>query len=276
VEAPRIQDMFEDYEEQGLMVLGVGYLETIQSCTVWKNFHYLTHPVLSDPTGSVTLQYVPSAGGVYLPHSTIIDPNHIVRFTQTGFDDSTARHVLDSLMVEEISISPTHLSFGTVGIGAIYRRYFSIDNTGLGTLEINGITASDPVFTMYPTSGDIVAYDDSLIVGVTFAPTESILYGDTLWVQSSAGEAMVTVGGMGTSSVVTDLTIIKDSLKVALTWSPIYGAQGYYVYADAVPDVETILANRLGYTWYNSYVDSSQTSRTAAKRYYRVSALFMR
>ena len=276
MEAPHIQDLYEDYQDQGLMVLAIGYQETVQSCVIWKNYHYLTHPVMSDLTGSVTLQCIPSAGGIYLPHSTIVDPNHIVRYTQAGFADSTVRHILDSLMVEEINISPTHLTFGMVGVGALSRRYFSIDNTGFGTLEITGISSSNPAFTMFPSTGDIVAYDDSLIVGVTFTPTASIQYTDTLWVQSSAGAAMVTLNGTGTSSVVTDLTIMKDSLKVALSWDPVYGAQGYYVYADSVPTVQTILTNRLGYTWYNAYIDSSQTCRTAEARYYRVSAVFMR
>jgi hypothetical protein len=276
VEAPHIQDMYEDYQDQGVMVLAIGYQESVQSCLAWRNYHYLTHPVMSDPTGSVTLQYVPNESGIYLPHSVIVDPNHIVQYTQEGYVDSTVRDILDSLMVEEISISPTYLNFGTVGVGALSRRYFFINNSGFGTLHITGITASDPVFTMFPNTGDIVAYDDSLTVGVTFTPTESIQYNDTLWVHSSAGEATLTLNGIGTSLVITDLTIAKDSAKVALRWSPIFGAQGYYVYADNVPNMQTTLANRLGYTWNSTFIDSTNTSRTAAVRYYRVSALFMR
>ena len=122
MEAPRIQNMFEDYEYQGVMVLAVGYHESVQTCIEWKDRHFLTHPVLSDPTGSVTLQYVPTNGGIWLPHSVIVDTTHIVLYTEAGYNDTTTHEIFDSLLTPEIFIDQYHLDFGTVIEGLLYRQ----------------------------------------------------------------------------------------------------------------------------------------------------------
>ena len=277
MEAPRIQDMYEEYQDQGVQVLAIGYHESIQSCIEWKNRHFLTHPVMSDPTGVVTLQYVPNAGGVWLPHCVIVDTNHVVQYTERGFEDTTIYRILDSLLIPELFVNPDHLELDTVGIGSISRKYFSIKNNGLGILDITDITTSHPDFTVFPSTGEVFPYQDSLIVGVTFSPTQTVQYVDTLWVFSSAGEAIVTLSGTGVSSDIHDLTIGQvDSTSIQLRWGPIWGANGYYIYTDSVPDVELIIPNFLTYSSDTTFLDTLILEQNIGARYYRVTAIFLR
>ena len=269
--------MHEEYQEQGVQVLAIGYHESIQGCIEWKNRHLLTHPVMSDPTGVITLQYVPNAGGVWLPHSVIVDTNHIVQYTEPGFEDTTIYRILDSLLIPELVVNPNHLELDTVGIGSISRKYFSIKNDGMGTLEITNIITSHPDFTVFPSTGEVLPYQDSLIVGVTFSPTQIAQYVDTLCVFSSVGEAFVTLSGTGVSSDIRDLTIRQvDSTSIQLWWGSIWSAQSYYIYADSVPNVELIIPNFLTFSSDTTFLDTLILEQNIRARYYRVTAIFLR
>jgi hypothetical protein len=151
------------------MVLSVGYNESQSLCQSWINQFGLTHPVLSDSPPSVSQLFIPVQGGyLYFPHNCVVDQHQIMRHTATGFNHSTIQNLILSLMEPEPAFDPEELDFGALSLGQIVARDLTIDNAGTGVLEINDIYATIPtLFTVNPTSGEIYAVNDELLVTVT-------------------------------------------------------------------------------------------------------------
>lgn len=91
--------IFDQYHDQGVMILSIGLWENQADCAYWKHYHRLNFPVLSDENGRVWDDF--SMGGV--PHLTVIDCNHTVLYTEAGFNE---QEILDHLIPElETSIA---------------------------------------------------------------------------------------------------------------------------------------------------------------------------
>jgi len=76
-EAPVVQQMYQQYQDQGLMVLAPGWNESQSSCLSWVNMFSLTYEVLSDVPPSVSLLFIPGSP-YYFPHNSIIDQDQIL------------------------------------------------------------------------------------------------------------------------------------------------------------------------------------------------------
>ena len=96
--ASRLVVILEDYQNQGVEVLSLGYLETVSTCNLWRILYGCTYPVLSDITGSVTSTFLPYADSVYyFPHTTIIDENQIVQYAGANFNEPQIRATLNGM-----------------------------------------------------------------------------------------------------------------------------------------------------------------------------------
>jgi len=257
--------------------MAVGFEEDLATCTAWKNLFSLTHFVLSDMSGSVCASYIPVVGGyLYFPHNAIVDDGQIVRYTATGFNETAIRSMLNNLMEPQISLDTNHLEFGQVTQGYTADRTFVVYNDGTGIVEVTNIVSSSPCFFADPTTGQAYAYDDSLVVTVTFLPTHSGSHTDSLQIISSGGNAVVTVSGTGEALVMNNVNVMKIGNHIALSWSAIPSADGYYIYASDYPSVPIQPANRLGYTTNSNYLDVNVLSQSwRLARYYRVTAVFL-
>lgn len=78
-----MQAIWETYENDGLMVLGVGNGVNEAGCQTWITTHSLTHPVLADPTSVVYPQY----GDGYIPYNAIIDGDGELLYGDSGYDE---------------------------------------------------------------------------------------------------------------------------------------------------------------------------------------------
>ena len=239
-----MQDIYLDYVNQGVQVLAVGYQETLVSCTSWKNAYGLTHPVLRDGTGSVSVLYIPNQGGyLYFPHNAIVDQNHILRYSMTAFNESAMQATLDGLMAPQIAVSPNQLNFGTTTQGSSVSRTFLIDNSGSGIVSVSSMVPSNPCFHISPSTGQVYAYNDSLTVTVTFTPSQARSYTDSLQVISTGGNATIGLSGTGTAVAVHNLVVRRMQQHITLTWTPVLGAWRYYVYTSTNPNVTPTPAN---------------------------------
>ncbi len=263
----------DDYEDQGVEVLSLGYLENISTCNLWRLLYNLTYPVLSDITGAVTITYLPDS--LYFPHITIIDESQIVQYTVPNFNEPQIRSTLNGMMEPEISVLPNSLSFGSVMQGHASSRTVWVDNIGTGIVEVTNVTSSNPDFQVTPTSGEVFAYNDLLELSVTFAPTLIGTYSDSIQITSNGGNAVVSLSGTGVELIIDDLTISRIFTHVALAWSIIPAASGYKIYSCAEPYVEPIPANYSGYTTSNGYLDINAFGPNGPNaKYYCITAVF--
>ncbi|MBN2056467.1 hypothetical protein JW905_16200 [bacterium] len=85
-----MEQIYRDYAAQGLMVLSIGTNQNQTTCATWRAQYGITHPVLSDPNGSVYGLF----GNGYVPYNTIIDSYDILRYTASGFNESVVRSTI--------------------------------------------------------------------------------------------------------------------------------------------------------------------------------------
>jgi hypothetical protein len=236
----------------------------------------LTHPVLRDGSGAVSVAYIPNQGGyIYFPHNAIVDQNHVLRYSVTGFDDNEMRTTLNSLMTPQIVVSPNHLEFGTVIQGGSENRTILIDNTGMGIVNISSMVASNPSFHITPSTGQVYAYSDSLVVTVTFNPSQARPYSDSLMITSTGGNSIVRLSGTGEATEVQYLTVRRILQHIALSWNPVPGVWRYHVYASPSPNVTPIPSNFKAVVANPSYLDVNANSLSGPRaRFYCVTAVF--
>ena len=96
-----MQEIWETYQDQGLMVLSIGVGMDQATCQQWINTYSLTHPVLSDPGGSVWALFEE----LYVPHNAIIDGEMILQYTESGFDEPAVIGNIEQLLAELLRIN---------------------------------------------------------------------------------------------------------------------------------------------------------------------------
>jgi len=236
----------------------------------------LTHPVLRDPVGAVSVTYIPNQGGyLYFPHNAIVDQNHVLRYSVTGFDNNEMRTTLNSLMTPQIAVSPNQLDFGIVTQGGSANRTLVIDNTGMGIVNISSMIPSNPSFHITPSTGQVYAYNDSLLVTVTFNPSQARAYSDSLLINSTGGNATIRLSGVGEATEVRNLVTRRLLQHIALSWNPVPGVWRYYIYTSANPNVMPIPSNYRASTSNPSFLDVNALSASGPRaRFYCVTAVF--
>jgi hypothetical protein len=218
------------------MVLSLGYQESQTSCQSWISSHGLTYPVLSDMSGSTSQLFIPVQGGyLYFPHNCVVDQDQIMRYTATGWNQSAVQSMIQSLLQPEAAFSPTELNYGAVTYGANIPMTLIIDNAGTGILNITSITTSNPtLFSVNPTSGQIYAVRDSLVITVTLHATQSCVIDEVLNVVSNIGTSTVNlwaiVSGADACMWVNPTSVDFDSIEVGQSseqtlWAYNYGPQ---------------------------------------------------
>lgn len=180
--------------------------------------------------------FIPNEGGSFsFPRDAIIDQNQILRYAETGFNETAVRNMIASLMHPAVSVDPTSLNFGSTIVGGVVNRTLNVDNTGTGILQVTNIYTSNPsLFTANPTSGQVYAVDDLLEVTVTFHAQSEGTFTGILYVVTNAGTVQVdleaAVAGSGPFLWVEPLDIDFNSVLVGETvqqtlWAYSYGQQ---------------------------------------------------
>ena len=257
------------------MVLSLGYGESVASCANWRNTYNLTYEVLSDNSGTVGVSYIPYNGGLWFPHNAIVDENQIVQYTTTGFNGAAIQNALNSLMEPQIATDTNYLEFGTVSQGSSDERIFTVYNDGTGIVSVADILSSSGNFSADPEIGQVYAYNDSLVITVTFIPTHPGLYSDSLTISSSGGDAIVAVSGFGESIAVENVCVVRIAQHIGISWSAVPSASGYNIYASSTPDVPIEMGNLIGFSSGNTFLDANILSQNGeSAKFYRITAVF--
>jgi len=96
-----VQEIWETYQDQGLVVLAIGTGMTQADCQSWISTYGLTHPVLADPTD---ITY-PLFGDGYIPYNAIIDGEMVLQYTASGFDEPVVIATIEQLLAELLRIN---------------------------------------------------------------------------------------------------------------------------------------------------------------------------
>ncbi|MBL7192110.1 hypothetical protein ISS30_10485 [bacterium] len=109
--------------------------------------------------------------------------------------------VNEALLIQEPfqpQLSPQELNFGSVSVGSVEDlNMFVINNSG-STIIIYDIESSNPDFYTNFTPEDSLLYpEDSLEVIVSFAPSDTLIYQDSLTVFNSQYDAVAYLSGVG-------------------------------------------------------------------------------
>lgn len=102
-EAPLLQQVYEDYKDQGLMVLGIGAGQSQATCQAWINAHGLTYPVLSDASSTVYNLF----GDGYVPYNAVMDCERIVLYTDSGYNEGVIRSHVEAALQDVLRIDHT-------------------------------------------------------------------------------------------------------------------------------------------------------------------------
>ncbi|MBN1880293.1 redoxin domain-containing protein [bacterium] len=95
--------MYEDYKDQGLMVLGIGAGQSQAACQNWINTHGITHPVLSDASSTIYTLF----GDGFVPYNAIMDCDDIVLYTIAGFNETAVRSTIVTALEDVIQMQHT-------------------------------------------------------------------------------------------------------------------------------------------------------------------------
>ena len=100
VEASKAEALYQQYRNQGFQILTVLIAdENDDPCDQadlqrWANTYGLTFPVLNDADGSVWDTY----GEGYIPLNIILDQRLVIRYKDSGYNETTIRNWINSLL----------------------------------------------------------------------------------------------------------------------------------------------------------------------------------
>jgi hypothetical protein len=105
---------------------------------------------------------------------------------------------LEGPPLPQIVVDPLVLNYDTVMVGNSEDAQIYITNVGQVDLVLSSLTATDPVYTTdYDPADSVLAPGDTLWVTVTFTPTDTLIYEDTLIIANNDEDVMVNLNGEG-------------------------------------------------------------------------------
>ncbi|OQX77742.1 MAG: hypothetical protein B6D61_06710, partial [Bacteroidetes bacterium 4484_249] len=96
----------------------------------------------------------------------------------------------------QISVTPSSLDFGGIAMNTSSTLNLNIYNAGNGTLEVTGITSTDPAFGVFGNTSFSLEQGENTDVAVVFAPTESGAFTGQLTILNNDQQVLVPVSGV--------------------------------------------------------------------------------
>jgi peroxiredoxin len=80
-----------------LRVYAFGVMENSEQASLWSSQHYLTYPVISDPTGEIYKRF----GTGSVPYHVLLNENLIIRLSEGKFDKTKIIQILNNHLTRE-------------------------------------------------------------------------------------------------------------------------------------------------------------------------------
>jgi len=90
-EAPHLETLYNEYKDRGFQVIT---LLISGSGSTWAQTYNLTFPVLNDTSESIWDGY----GEGYIPLNIVVDRNYVIRYKQSGFNESEIRAIIEQYL----------------------------------------------------------------------------------------------------------------------------------------------------------------------------------
>ena len=204
----------------------------------------------SGATCALSVTFTPAASGAQTGTLSVAD-------SAPGSPQSISLSGTGLTVVQQLSATPSSVSFGSVNVGASTTQGVTLANTGNSNVNISQVSASDSGFSIAGLTTPLtLTAGQSTTFTVTFAPATSGTLTGIINVVSNATNSPVTVGLSGTG-------VQPVSHSVALTWnastSPV---GGYYVYRGSHsggPYTKLNLSSLIALTFTDGAVQAGQT-----------------
>lgn len=204
----------------------------------------------ANSSASVNVTFTPTQSGVILGS---------VSFSLAGYNVPTV--TLTGTGVSYLfTVSPASLSFANVAPGTTASQPVTLANAGTGTITISGVThtASPSPFAFNPPA--ILESGASTGGSVTFSPTSTGTFSDTLTINSNAPAVSINVSGSSVSAVAT--VILSASPTVLAFGETLLGASSVTV-TNSGSGSATVTASISG-TDATSFAITANTCRSLA------------
>lgn len=162
--------------------------------------------------------------------------------------------------VVSLSLTPTLLSFGSVGVGKSTSKEVALKNTGNAAADISSVSVSGTGFSVSGAHADsTVAPGQTLTLTVAFDPSSSGSKGGTVTVASNASNSPGKISLSG-SGATTQTSQVSQQHVVTLQWdqSSTTDIVGYYVYRGTQPGTYTRISPTVATTSYTDSLVSAQ------------------
>ncbi len=97
-EAPLLQELYTEYREAGLTILGVDLLEDPALVAGWAQQKGLSYPIVLAANWDLFREF-PMAGG--FPYNAVIDPAGVLRYSQYGLNMDEITLLVEELLPED-------------------------------------------------------------------------------------------------------------------------------------------------------------------------------
>lgn len=153
--------------------------------------------------------------------STVLDPAAPTAGTVSGTFPKTTFVMTPLGNDPVIGINPSAVDYGTVLLGSSHVRNVSIMNMGAGTLGINSVSISgSPFYTMttQPTVPANLTTGQSLVLSVTYAPTEAGTHTATITIEDNQGtRRTINLGARNQATNRTEHTVAITGIALDAT-----------------------------------------------------------
>ncbi len=148
-----------------------------------------TLPVAPGNTCDISVRFTPATGSTYLGSFQINSNggNQLVTLNGTGQANPTP----------QISVSPTTVNFGFVGVGSSTTRNVQVQNIGTADLNVTFVGSFTPSEFSLDSNGctSPVAPGNTCDISVRFAPAAEITYNGSFQINSNGGNRTVNLNG---------------------------------------------------------------------------------
>ena len=104
-EAPLLQDLYTEYGDEGLTILGIDLLENPSVVAGWVQQMGLSYPIVLADDWDLFHQF-PMAGG--FPYNAVIDATGVLRYSRYGLNMDQISELVASLLPEDpVAVEPT-------------------------------------------------------------------------------------------------------------------------------------------------------------------------
>ena len=186
------------FENTGTAILSVNSMLNSSTHFVKSATAFLVNP---GESATLNITFTPTSVTTYSDVLTFVTddpdlPSMSVPLYGTGLPQATP----------QIIVTPSNLNFGGIAKNTTKTMSLNVLNTGNGTLNVTGITSSNPAFTVFGSTTFSLGQGENRNVSVVFAPTQAGVYNGQLTIANNAQNKTIPLAGIASQGHFTSVS----------------------------------------------------------------------